>query len=194
MAYERDALTSPLAGTEVHVWAAKLERNSHAERRTVLREILSGYVGCETRRIQLRRAAGGKPQLVQDAGGPLLELSWSSSAELVLYAIARGRRVGVDVERVRAVCDPVELARSVLGDHDRSAIAHMPEGRRHRAFLGRWTQTEACLKARGTGLAALGEPAPVEETWSVRPLALGSEYVGAVAAEGVGWTMRVHRW
>jgi 4'-phosphopantetheinyl transferase len=183
-----------LADAEVHVWAARLERNSLAERRAVLRAILSSYTGCDARRFELRAAPGGKPELVQPPGVPALELSWSSSGELAVFAIARGRRVGADVERVRAVHDPVELAHSALSEHDRTMLAAMPESRRHETFLSRWTETEAYLKARGVGLAGLGEAPPAGETWSIRPLSLGGEYVGAIAAEGVGWTLRCRRW
>jgi len=163
------AACPPLETGEVHVWVARLERNTRPERRGILGAILSAY-----------------PTLV--------EVNSSSSGELAAFAVARGRRVGVDVERVRAVRDPLELARSVLSEDDRTMLAGMPEGRRYRTFLERWTQTEAQLKARGTGLAGLGETPSAEETWSVRTLVLGSEYVGAVAAEGVGWTLRCLQW
>src|ERR1051325_12026014 len=116
MAPASEAVSLPLVRAEVHVWAARLERDSPAERRAVLRAILSGY-GYD---LELRAAPGGKPELVRPSGVTALEVSWSSSGELAVYAIARGRRVGVDVERVRAVHDPLELARSIGSDHDRS--------------------------------------------------------------------------
>jgi len=188
------AAPPPLEAGDVHVWVARLERNGRAERRAVLGAIVSGYAGGDVRRPELRSAPNGKTEPVQLPGAATLELNSSASAELAVYAVACGRRVGVDVERVRAVRDPVELARAVLSEHERTAIAAMPERRRHRTFLERWVQTEAYLKARGTGLAGLGEAPSTEETWSVRALALGSEYVGAVVAEGVGWTLRYLQW
>ena len=189
-AWRRPVSHPRLPAGEVHVWAARLEPNAAPERRAVLRAVLGGYAEFNAGRLELRSAQGGKLELVQPPDATPLEFNCSSSGELAVYAVARRRRVGVDVERARAVHDPLELARSVLAGHDLPTLAEIPEKRRHTAFLERWTQTEAYLKARGVGLTELGEAPPSGETWSLRPLRLGSDYVGAVAAEGVGWRLR----
>jgi 4'-phosphopantetheinyl transferase len=179
----------PLEPGEVHVWAVRLEEGDAVARRALLRALLARYTGIEPGRLVVRVAPGGKPELVQPEAAGGVEFNCSSSGGLAVYAVARGRRVGIDVERVRAVSDPLALARSALTEADRASIARLPEDRRHAAFLARWTEAEAYLKARGDGLAGIGRPAAVDATWSIRPLPLGDEYVGAVAAEGLGWRL-----
>jgi 4'-phosphopantetheinyl transferase len=198
-AWPRPASLPPLGPGEVHVWAASLDRSARSGeerrrlRRGLLRAILSSYAGCDPQRLEVRPAAGGKPELVPAPGAAPLEFNCSSSGELAVYAVAHGLRVGVDVERVRAVREPLELARAVLTERDRAALAALPGARRHEAFLQRWTETEAHLKGRGDGLAGLGAAA-AGGTWSTRPLRLGGGYVGAVAAEDLGWRLRCWRW
>ena len=176
------------------MWTARLEHDRVAARRAVLRAILARYAGCDPGRVELRVAPGGKPELVLASGVTPIEFNCSSSGELAVYAVARDRRVGLDVERLRPVHDPLELARAVLHENDRTMLAGLPEDRRHGAFLERWTETEAYLKARGDGLGGLGGPKAADLTWSIRRLPLGDEYVGAVAAEGVGWRLCCRRW
>jgi 4'-phosphopantetheinyl transferase len=178
-----------LGEAEVHVWHTRVLGASG--RSAIRRAILAAYAGCAPEEVELHAEPGHKPRLARPAHARRLEFSSSASGDLALVAIARGAAVGVDVERLRPVCEPVELAQSVLSERDRVAIASLPVAWRHKAFLERWTVVEARLKARGDGLAALGVP---DARWSTRLLPLGPGYVGAVAAEGVGWRVRCRRW
>jgi 4'-phosphopantetheinyl transferase len=97
----------------------------------------------------------GKPAV--RGGGP--EFSVSHSGDLVVVAVATAP-VGVDVEqldeRARELGggDPVTLARMVLAEEERAALAAVdPEGRA-RAFLVAWTRKEAVTKAQGDGVRA----------------------------------------
>ena len=95
----------------------------------------------------------GKPAV--RSGG--LELSVTHSGDLVAVAVATAP-VGVDVEQLEARPyelgggDPDALARMVLADAERAALAAVhPSGRAH-AFLVAWTRKEAVTKAKGDGL------------------------------------------
>jgi 4'-phosphopantetheinyl transferase len=107
--------------------------------------------------------------------------------------VARGGRVGVDVERLRPVAHPLELAASMLGPAAQAALVELPEQRRSAAFLARWTRWEAYVKACGVGLDAAPGEADARG-WSVEPLWPADGFVGAVAMEGRGWRVTTRRW
>lgn len=95
----------------------------------------------------------GKPS-VRD-GGP--ELSVAHSGDLVAVAVAAAP-VGVDVEQADGRPhevgggDPDPLARRVLAEPERAALAAVHPSGRARAFLVAWTRKEAVTKATGDGL------------------------------------------
>jgi 4'-phosphopantetheinyl transferase len=95
----------------------------------------------------------GCPSVVDaQAGTPRLSFNLSHTAGLVAVAIARGRPVGVDVERVdRRVSDGV--AERYFAPAEVAALHALPAAEQPRAFFDYWTLKEAYIKARGLGLA-----------------------------------------
>ena len=103
----------------------------------------------------------GKPHGKPAIKGSRLELSVAHSGDLVAVAIATAP-VGVDVEQFEGRArplggdgDPDALARLVLADAERAALAAVPPPGRARAFLVAWTRKEAVTKATGDGLRAV---------------------------------------
>jgi 4'-phosphopantetheinyl transferase len=99
----------------------------------------------------------GKPHGKPVVPGGDLEFSVAHSGDLVAVAVAMAP-VGVDVEQLEerprelGGGDPDTLARLVLADEERAALALAhPSGRAH-AFLVAWTRKEAVTKAKGDGL------------------------------------------
>jgi 4'-phosphopantetheinyl transferase len=142
---------------------------------------------------------------VRPAGtGIAFNLSHSGGWSVV--AVARGRRVGVDVEEVRSVAERESIVARFFSARERADLAALPGPLRHDAFFRIWTCKEACIKALGTGLATpldrfsvavdpreppgllevVGDPAGAAR-WSIRDLGMGEGYAGAVAAEGRDW-------
>lgn len=184
---------------EVHVWRAGLdfepaceelderERERGARFRfagdrqrflashSALRRILALYLGRPAAAIPIEIAGRGKPFV---AGS--LRFNMSHAGELALYAVAR-REVGVDVERIRTGLDVMALARRFFPEAEARELAAMDEAGRERSFFRLWTRREAYLKARGVGLAAIGEPAGQE--WFVADLDAGPGYEAALACE-----------
>jgi 4'-phosphopantetheinyl transferase len=98
----------------------------------------------------------GKP--VVAGGGP--EFSVAHSGALIAVAVARDP-VGVDVEQLDGRArplggggDPDALARLVLAEPERAALAGVDPPARARAFLVAWARKEAVTKATGDGLRA----------------------------------------
>jgi 4'-phosphopantetheinyl transferase len=138
----------------------------------------------------------GKPHV---AGAPELDFNVSHSGDLVLVAVARGRAVGVDVERERDTARLDRLARRSLSEAERELVAAAHGDERRAAFFRAWTAKEAYLKGRGLGVTgalnrwsiapdgtvtAGGDQDPEAARWRVRRLDVGPGYAAAVAAEG----------
>lgn len=241
-AWETAPRSLRLNGEEVHVWRATLAR-THAEvealkrqlsdeevrraerfrfshdrsnfvvARATLREILSLYVGVPPPLLRFGCNAFGKPELIQQPGEARVSFNLSHSGELALYALARGREVGVDIEAVREDVDCEELAGRFFSRREADTLLALPAEGRTRAFFECWARKEAYIKARGQGLSlpldsfdvslSPGEPAALLATqadereaasWTLRELTAHPAYAAAVAAEGCGWRLRCWSW
>lgn len=184
-----------LPAGEVHVWLVPLGTAPEPQKRSLvshvaLRLVLGELTGAAPESIRFERHCGhcggaghGKPYLVRRSD---LDFSLSHSGGLALIAAARGRRVGADVERVRARTDVLAIARGSLSARERRTIESLGthEARRE-AFFRCWTRKEAYLKALGVGLAGgLGTDPEKARGWQVSSLRAPRGYMAAVAAEG----------
>jgi 4'-phosphopantetheinyl transferase len=173
---------------------------SHA----ALRTILGAHLGRPPERVEWERSPAGRPE----PRGNDLWFSLSRSGAKGLIALARGRPVGVDLERLRPIRGAPEILSLLVTPAERDRIAALPSHRRDREVVSWWTRAEAWVKARGTGLAGL-EPlagAPSAD----RPARMGRAgapgrcavqdldgipaFAAAVAAEGEGWRLARSRW
>jgi len=189
------------------------DRQRFVAARGLLRAILRVCLGCEARQVRFRYSPHGKPELDTTSfpiPTPRLQFSLSHSDDLALYAVARGRRVGVDLERTRPGFTEDTLAESWFSVREVAALRSLPAAEQQRAFFVYWTRKEAYLKARGEGLvipmdpfgAALAAaelalrqtPDPDEsEGWSFCNLDAGPDHVAALAVEGHGWQLHQNR-
>ena len=69
-----------------------------------------------------------------------------------MCAVTYGRRVGIDIEQLRAECDP-DLVQYALTDGERAEFRRIPLDQQATAFYRVWTRKEAFLKATGCGLS-----------------------------------------
>jgi 4'-phosphopantetheinyl transferase len=175
---------------------------------SALRIILARYLNMLPERIRFQASAQGKPGLAPglDSGG--LRFNLAHSGDLALVAVAAGREVGVDVEHFRPLPEVAPIAERYFSASEREALAQLAEAERPAAFFNIWACKEAFIKATGQGLSyplqgfsvplvpAVGQrPARVQtgagQDWSLRPLAAGAGYAGAVVAEGLDWELRL---
>lgn len=203
----------PLAPHECRVWWATLaDGEAHLEallsaaeqtRRTayvqagdrrrflvgaaVVRLAAAACLSVDPRRLRVDRRCGtcgaqhGKPRLPDHPG---IDVSVSHTGELVAVALARGPRIGVDVEQIREI-DVDELARSAFTSAEAAELAALPAAQRAAAFYRLWTRKESIVKALGVGItddfaqvSATGTGAALHE------LACAPGYVATLATLG----------
>jgi 4'-phosphopantetheinyl transferase len=206
------ALPPALERDEVHVWYAGLDHDSPAadclsrderERagrfifekdrrrftaaRAMLRTILGKYLRVAPAELDFRYGALGKPFLADDVE---VQFNVSHSEGVGIIGIARGRQIGVDLERIRGTAfDWREMAR-YFPPAEQNAIEGMPADERRDGFFRQWVRKEAYLKARGEGLFP-GISQPMDEAhWPISNLTLQPEFAAAVCVEGTGVRLR----
>ena len=178
----------------------------HARRfsvcRALLRLLLARYLDREAAAIRLVYGESGKPRLAREQNPDGLCFNLSHSGDIAVFAVARSREVGIDVERIAPEVDLPALARRVLGDAELQRLDAAAKGERLETFFRYWTCKEAYLKARGEGITddlkriAIHLPRDAGRAritdrrdstagaWSLRELDCAPGYRAALAVEG----------
>ncbi|MFW5640946.1 MAG: 4'-phosphopantetheinyl transferase family protein [Thermodesulfobacteriota bacterium] len=170
--------------------------------RGILRRLLGTYLELNPRKLRFSKGRYGKPFLPPDAGSFSLSFNMSRSKDLALFAVARSRRIGIDMEKIRPLPDAEPIARSYFHPDEFSYLRALPEEDRTKGFFDIWTRKEAYLKALGRGLGGLDAPdspslmpegadsgfikIPGGMGWTIVGLGPAPLFSGAVAAEGAG--------
>jgi 4'-phosphopantetheinyl transferase len=118
-----------------------------------LRRILGRYLGLPPDAFRFLYSSHGKPYLAGDGRAALLSFNVSHSGDWALCAVAGGRRVGVDVEIIRADLAGETIAERFFSPREVAALRSLAPGEQVAAFFRCWTRKEAFLKARGEGLS-----------------------------------------
>jgi 4'-phosphopantetheinyl transferase len=167
-----------------------------------LRLLLSGYLDAKPGDLEFDEGPGGKPKLKVTGSGDL-RFNLAHSGDLVLFAVGRGREVGVDLERMKDGLDWNALAANYFSAPERAAIAAVSGDLRKKKAYWIWTRKEAWIKAVGMGLSldlrhfdVIGpsdepvwlssDPPPPAAAgrWTLRSLGVGEEFAAAVSVEG----------
>jgi len=128
------------------------DRRRYVHGRAILRILLGRYTGEDPAAVRIRYADHGKPFLADDAATGL-RFNLSHAAGLAIYAFARNRRIGADLERVRDDLATDAIARRFFSAPEVIALERTPPEKRRRAFFACWTRKEAYVKAIGGGLS-----------------------------------------
>jgi len=234
--------TLVLGCDEVHVWRATLDQTSsqiqsflpnlaadeqarakrfHFERdrkrfivaRGVLRAILGRHLNRAPECVSFCYSSHGKPALAGESDRDAIRFSVSHSRGVALYAVTRGREVGIDLERIRFDLAVAEIAERFFSPREVAMLRALPTELQQQAFFRYWTCKEAYIKARGEGLSlpldqfdvslASGEPAAIlgiqqdpseASRWSLQELTPAPGYLAALAVEGHGWRLTCWQW
>jgi 4'-phosphopantetheinyl transferase len=170
--------------------------------RGVLRAILARYLERAPGAITFRYGPSGKPALHDENGSDDLRFNVSHAGGVALYAMTRGREIGVDIEATRTEIETERIAARFFSPREIATLRSLPPEQRHDAFFRCWTRKEAYVKARGAGITtaldafdvslAPDEPAAILAIreagaaghWSLHHLVPGPGAVGAVAVAG----------
>lgn len=173
----------PLAAGGAHVWAVPFARLSNrldtlmeilspGERRRAadfrlleprqrfvitrwaLRVLLGRYLDAAPTQVSITIDSRNKPRLENTHHAAELHFNVAHSGTLALIAVTNRHEIGVDVERLREVRHPEQIAQRYFHQTEIAAIVSAAPARRDAAFLHCWTGKEAVLKAIGTGIAA----------------------------------------
>lgn len=176
--------------------------------RGILRDILSRYVRRQPAELEFCYSRFGKPALAGDPCETQIRFNLSHCSDLAVYAIARDREVGIDLELVRPEMAGEHIAKRFFSPREVSTLLALPLPLQPEAFFNCWTRKEAYVKALGMGLQvplesfdvslAPGEPAALlgsaGSRWALRAFEPAPAYVAAVAAEGDDWHTRTWQW
>jgi len=181
------------------------DRARYIGARGILRTILGRYLDLDPAGLHFVYGPQGKPALAPEHGADedTLSFNLSHAGDIALYAVTRGRRVGVDVEQVVRNVAGSTVPEHTFSPHEVTTLRALPLDEQTAAFFRCWTRKEAYVKALGAGFSldltsfdvslAPGEPPALLATrpdpteaarWSLHDVEVGPGYVAALAVEG----------
>jgi len=195
-------------------------RNQFVISRALLRRALGRYLRIEAGEIRFRTTANGKPELAANSVLRFshlhlndLRFNLSHTEGATVFAVVRHRQVGIDVERIRADTNAMELAERFFSRPEVQWLQSQPASEQVSSFYRCWTGKEAYIKAQGEGLSlalssfgVLPRPSGSElqlevyadpeeaRRWSMWQLALGADLRAALAVEGASCRVRLGHW
>ena len=143
------------------------------------RLLLAPYLAEAPHRVRFEETPHGKPSVSNR--GSRLYFSASHSGELLVFAIARGRQVGIDVEQLRPRKGVSAVAARFFSSRERQCLAALPAKTRTEAFYRCWTQKEAFVKLLGEGLRCPLDRFDVQVDPKQPPALVGHVTRGALA-------------
>ena len=195
--------------SEVHIWYFDLPGGRIGGRRTAqekTREVLARYLGVAPHTLHFERESRGKPLLHPS---DRLSFNLSHAGSQGLLAVTYGPRIGVDIEALRPLIDPLGLAKRFFSPAEAEVLAALVDPLS--AFFRAWVRKEAYLKALGGTVpswlsrfaVSVGEGDPriiwselepgMESRFSLVDIDSPTGYIAALAVEGEAGSVRVFR-
>ena len=166
----------------------------------LLRVLLGRYLDADPRRLRFVAGPHGKPALLGGALGSRtaasssrLSFNLSHSGHLAVYAFSKARAVGVDVEVAGRALNVGAIAVRAFGPAEARRLGELDPAARKGEFLRAWTQQEAKLKCRGTGIGGRAVDYGERKLWTSE-LEMGVRGRAAVAVERQPHELRCWDW
>jgi 4'-phosphopantetheinyl transferase len=189
------------------------DRRHFIAARGVLRTILGRYLGVAPNDLRFCYNRHGKPFLTSEFSNQALSFNLSHASGLALYAVVRGREIGIDVERIHTNFDYEDIAERFFSPSEIAVLRTISADSKPKAFFDCWTRKEAYIKAQGDGLSlplhsfdvsfapdgparflAIRNNKQKASNWTLHELTPGNGYVGALAVEGCDWKYKYWQW
>lgn len=185
-------------------------RKSYIISRGILRVLLGRYMNKAADQIDFRYGHKGKPFLSLKIKSPIIFFNISHTKDLVLYAFASCRWIGVDVEYVQTSVGINEIAKRYFHFNEVKMLRQAATEKRNQIFYELWTCKEAYLKATGEGLSGLEKVEilktnddnisikrhdPVDNElseWRFYQLEPKPGYTGALVIKGTNWNLKYY--
>ena len=210
-------LTDVLAPSErqrAGLFRFERDRRRFLAGRGTLRTILGCYLRAHPASVALKAGAHGKPMLAGSFAESDLHFNLAHCEDLAILAVARGRVVGVDLERIRSLDDAEEMAARFCSPRELAEFQSLPPSEREAGFFRLWTRKEAWLKATGKGIGESLESVEVSfraghaagfirlpeqsgapaSAWSLRELTPAPGFVAALALPGEAAEISCWQW
>lgn len=175
------------------------DRLRYIRRRMMLRGLLGNILGCDPQSVTIRMNPSGKPFVDPGSAAWPLSFSIAHSRDRVIYAFARGRSVGVDIEYYDSTVKVMKIAGIVCAPGERGRLKALTGDERIRAFYDCWCAKEAFIKAAGVreptsfevsfrpeepGLIGVNRnPVPADH-WTFHRLEAGADWAAMLVTEG----------
>jgi len=210
-----DKFNSALSGEErarAERFVFERDRDSFTAAHGILRDVLARYLKCAPGGVNYICGPDGKPAVSSPGSRHPLRFNLSHSHGIAVIAIADGREIGVDVEKIRPEFAGLEIASRYFSVEEVEELRALPASLQAEGFFLCWTRKEAYVKALGEGLRfpldsfrvslSPGQPAelykddgPLWRIESFVPPALpNTRHVAAVVSEGTEWTAEYFEW
>ena len=185
------------------------DRQRFMASRALLRTILAALLTDDPASLTFSYSETEKPFLASTHANSGITFNVSHSGGIALYAFARHREVGVDVEQVRRDIEVEPIARRFFSVFEQGQLFALPEEDRNEAFFRCWTRKEAYIKAVGKGLsiplsqfdvslgavetnALLATRLDKAEAaaWMLQEVPAGAGYRAALCVRGQNWKLK----
>ena len=163
-------------------------------RRSALRLVLSGHLGCQPDDVEIVTAPGGKPVLVPGDRSPsrrTLAFSVAHSGDYYGVAVAPVASLGLDLEHVRDVPRARAIAERWFNPAEARRLEPLDNDALQSEFMCLWTCKEALAKRHGAGLRLMSgddvelDVEPATTAGLLRRFAPIAGYVCALASTSV---------
>ena len=149
-------LLSPPERTRQRRFHFDRDRHRFLVTRAMVRTVLSRYASIDPEDWEFATNPHGRPRIGNadaDADCAGLTFNVSHTDGLIVLAVARAMRLGVDVESVSERTGILDIAAGSFAPGEVADLQALPAALRQLRFFEYWTLKESYIKARGEGLS-----------------------------------------